>query len=261
MRSISRRSSMKLALAGLAASALPKAAGALSVGTDIQHVTLHPVHHASFFLELPGQVIAVDPVGEASLYKDLPAPDLILVTHEHGDHFDPDRLTALAGDKAQLITNPAVHAMLPEALKSRATAMKNGDTATVGDLGITAIPAYNTTPDRQKYHPQGRDNGYVLTVGGQNLYIAGDTEPTPEMLALTDIAFALLPMNLPYTMTPEQAAEAVAAFKPAFVYPYHHQGTDPNAFKTLVEGTGGPTKVIVLDWYPESDDPTGASAE
>lgn len=255
---MTRRSSMKLALAGLAASALPKAADALSVGTEIPHVTLHPVHHASFFLEMPGMVIAVDPVGEASLYKDLPAPDLILITHEHGDHFDPERLTALAGDKAQVITNPTVHNKLPASLKARALAMKNGDSTTIGDLRIKAVPAYNTTPDRQQYHPQGRDNGYILTVDGQNIYIAGDTEPTPEMLALTGIALALLPMNLPYTMTAEQAAEAVATFKPDFVYPYHHKGTDPNAFKAMVESKGGPTKVIVLNWYPETDDPTGA---
>ena len=112
------------------------------------------------------------------------------------------------------------------------------------------MPAYNTTPDRLQYHPKGRDNGYVLTIGGLRVYIAGDTEDTPEMRALTDIDIAFLPMNLPYTMTIEQAAEAVAAIQPGEVYPYHSKGSDIDAFASLVAEKAPDTEVLVRNWYP-----------
>jgi L-ascorbate metabolism protein UlaG (beta-lactamase superfamily) len=181
-------------------------------------------------------VIYCDPVGDPAAYSAHPAPDLILVTHEHGDHYNADTLVALAGEATQLVTNPAVHGMLPEALKARATALINGASATVGNIGVSAIPAYNTTEDRKKYHPQGRDNGYVLNLEGARVYIAGDTEDIPEMRALEGIDIAFVPMNLPYTMSIEQAASAVNAFRPKYVYPYHYKGSDPVAFAALVTG-------------------------
>lgn len=153
----------------------------------------------------------------------------------------------------RLITNPAVHDMLPGEMKERASAMANGDMVEVLDLRIEALPAHNITEERLQYHPKGRDNGYVLTIGGKRFYIAGDTEPTPEMLALTDIEVAFLPMNLPYTMTVEQAAEAVAAFRPVVVFPYHHRGSDIDEFARLVEAGGSGSLVIVADWYPEGE--------
>jgi L-ascorbate metabolism protein UlaG (beta-lactamase superfamily) len=134
-------------------------------------ITVHPVSHASFVMEVPGLVIYADPVGEASAYAGMPAPDLILVTHEHGDHYNADTLTALAGEQAQLVTNPAVYDMLPEPLKARATKIANGESTQIGALTIEAVPAYNTTEDRLKYHPQGRDNGYVLSLDGARLRI------------------------------------------------------------------------------------------
>jgi len=124
--------------------------------------------------------------------------------------------------------------------------MNNGDTGTVDRLPVTAVAAYNLSADKQRYHPKGRGNGYVLSFGDKKIYIAGDTENTPEMAALTGIDVAFLPMNQPYTMTPEQAAEAVKAFKPKVVYPYHYKGTDPQKFADLV---GSAAEVRLRDWY------------
>lgn len=249
---MTRRTSLSLGAAALSLAALPRFAMAQdsnSYAVEGGNLVIHPVDHASMVIESPGGVIYVDPVGGAEKYAALPRPGLILITHEHGDHFDAPTLEGIGGE-APIITNPAVFAQLPEPLKARATALENGATATQGTIGIEAVPAYNTTADRMQYHPQGRDNGYVLTIGGKRVYIAGDTEDIPEMRALTGIEVAFLPMNLPYTMTIEQAAAAVEGFKPAFVYPYHHKGSDIEAFKALVEGGASGAKVIIANWYP-----------
>ena len=212
-------------------------------------VSVYPVSHASLALALPGTVAYVDPVGPAALYAGLPAPDLILITHEHGDHYNAETLAALAGDTTQLIANPAVYGMLPAGLKTRAQSLANGEGTNFAGLRIEAIPAYNTTSDRLNYHPKGRDNGYVLGLEGGRIYIAGDTEDIAEMRALTGIDIAFLPMNLPYTMDIEQAADAVAGFAPKTVYPYHYRGSDIPAFAALVAKSGVGTEVIQHDWY------------
>lgn len=220
-------------------------AGALSV---------HPVAHASFVMETPAGVIYCDPVGDVSQYAGLPAPDLILVTHEHGDHYNAGTLTALSKDKATLITNPAVGGMLPEGLRAGASQMANGETMSWEGVSIEAIPAYNLTEERKKFHPKGRDNGYVLNFGDFRVYISGDTENTPEMKALENIDLAFLCMNLPFTMDIAQAADAVNAFKPKFIYPYHYRGRDggtqdPAEFASLVEGV---SEVKLANWYASS---------
>lgn len=254
---ITRRTGLTLAAAAIGANALPRFAATQEVAKTFRYpvdggeVIFHPVDHASMVIETPGGVIHVDPVGGGARYADLPQPELILITHQHGDHFDLPTLEALPA--VRLITNPAVHDMLPGEMKERASAMANGDMVEVLDLRIEALPAHNITEERLQYHPKGRDNGYVLTIGGKRFYIAGDTEPTPEMLALTDIEVAFLPMNLPYTMTVEQAAEAVAAFRPVVVFPYHHRGSDIDEFARLVEAGGSGSLVIVADWYPEGE--------
>jgi len=224
-------------------------ASANTFKTNGGQIVVHPVSHASFVMETPGMVIYNDPVGGGDAYSGYPAPDLILITHEHGDHYDVDTLTALVGDDTKLLTNPAVYDMLPEELKSKASAIANGESTTIGDIAIDAIPAYNTTEDRLQYHPRGRDNGYVLTIDGLRVYIAGDTEDIPEMRALKNIDVAFVPMNLPYTMDIEQAASAVGEFAPKHVYPYHYKGSDVEAFATLVaEGDSG-SEVILGNWY------------
>lgn len=252
---LSRRASLMLGLAALGAAVLPRVAAAQTAAptsfafpVEGGQVTFHPVDHASMVIETPGGVVYVDPVGGAEAYRGMPQPSLILITHEHGDHFDLPTLQALPA--VAIIANPAVHGMLPADLQSRATAMANGDQAQAIGMGIEAVPAYNTTPDRLQYHPQGRDNGYVLTIGGKRFYIAGDTEDTPEMRALDDIEVAFLPMNLPYTMTVQQAADAVAAFRPVSVFPYHHRDSDVQEFARLVEASDAGSLVVIANWYP-----------
>ncbi|WP_282603768.1 MBL fold metallo-hydrolase [Paracoccus sp. PARArs4] len=254
---LTRRHSLQIAAASLGAGLLPRLAAAQEAGpfthaTGAGDVVIHAVDHASMVWETPSGVIFVDPVGGAEAYADMPAPDLILITHEHGDHYDQPTLDALP--EVPMITNPAVADMLPQAMRERVTVMANGDTGTALDLPIEAIPAYNITEDRLKFHPQGRDNGYILTIGDKRFLIAGDTEDTPELRALTDIEVAFLPMNLPYTMTVEQAAEAVTAFAPRVVYPYHHRGSDLDAFAKAVEAGGSGAEVVITNWYPNGEE-------
>ena len=255
---ITRRETLGLGLAGMTSiglttimpyAALAQSADGDAYDSDTGQITIHPIAHASFVMTTPGMTIYCDPVGEASAYSAHPAPDLILITHEHGDHYKADTLAALTGENTKLVTNPAVYAMLPDDLKSKATAIANGETTTVDGMAIEAVPAYNTTPERLQYHPQGRDNGYVLTVDGRRVYIAGDTEDIPEMRAMTDIFIAFVPMNLPYTMDVDQAASAVAAFKPAYVYPYHYRDSDPQAFADKVAASDAETEVVMGPWY------------
>ncbi|SMY08543.1 MBL fold metallo-hydrolase [Flavimaricola marinus] len=247
---------------GLAAGAftvLPFAARAAGHSPDTfetasGEVTVHPIDHASVVLNTPLGWVFIDPVGDAAAYADFPSPDLILITHEHGDHYNADVLTAIAGDNTAMITNPAVYDMLPDALRARSTSMANGDSAEALGISISAIPAYNTTEERLNFHPQGRDNGYVLGIDGLTVYVSGDTEGTPEMRALTGIDVAFVCMNLPFTMGAEQAASAVAEFAPTYVYPYHYRGRDngtqdPAEFAEMLAANGAGTEVLYGPWY------------
>ena len=224
------------------------------IATGDGDLVIHPIHHAALTLTLNGMTILVDPApkpggGEGDVtaeYKALPQPDLILVTHEHGDHFNTDILSAVDGN-APIVVPQAVADKMPDDLKAHATVLANGSTETVAGVEIEAVPAYNITPDRLKFHPKDRhDNGYILSLGGKRIYVAGDTEDTPEMRALENIDVAFLPMNLPYTMTIEQAADAVKAFKPKIVYPYHYAQSDVQKFKTMV---GDAADARLRKWY------------
>ncbi|MDF2234499.1 MBL fold metallo-hydrolase [Albimonas sp. CAU 1670] len=250
-----RREAMRLGAAALAGigtiSVMPwraRAAGDV-YKTQGGEIGIHPVSHASFVMTTPGPVIYVDPVGDPSAYADMPSPDVILITHEHGDHYAPETLAELAKSAGEIIVNPAVMEKLSEDLKAKATAVANGETADAGGIPLRAIPAYNTTEERLKYHPQGRDNGYVLEIDGKTVYIAGDTEDIPEMRALTGIDIAFVPMNLPYTMTEAQAASAVAEFKPAVVYPYHYRDSDLDKFEAALKEASGASQVVRGPWY------------
>ncbi|MEX3314329.1 MBL fold metallo-hydrolase [Sulfitobacter sp. PS-8MA] len=254
----SRRHFLVASAAAGAVTLLPFTARAAAHGgdrfeTDAGPLTVHPIEHASFLMETPAGVIYVDPVGDAAQYGDFPKPDLILITHEHGDHYNAETLEALAGDDTQIITNPAVFDMLPDGLKSKASQLANGEDTEFNGLPINAIPAYNTTEDRKKFHPEGRDNGYILGFDGFRVYISGDTEDTPEMRELTDISLAFVCMNLPFTMDSNAAASAVAEFKPTYVYPYHYRGKDggtqdPEEFAKRV---GTDVEVKMGGWYDE----------
>lgn len=219
---------------------------ATSMGT----VTVHPIAHASIILETPVGVIYIDPVGDPALYAEMPAADLVLITHHHGDHLNNDTLAAVLGD-APLISNAGAQEKMTGDAAGRAEVIANGETTTFKDMGVEAIAAYNTTAERMKFHPQGRDNGYVLTIGDFRIYISADTEGVPEMRALKDIDLAFVCMNLPFTMDVEAAADAVAAFKPKVVYPYHYRGKDggtqdPAAFAALMSDA---IEVKMAAWY------------
>ena len=212
-----------------------------------------PIRHASIVLQTPAGTIYVDPVGDPILYSGLPPADLILVTHHHGDHFNAETLGALIanGNSPKLVTNPEVMGKLPSHLASGATSLANGDGTKAMDVPIDAIPAYNLTADRQKFHPKGRDNGYVFRVGNFKIYVSGDTEDIPEMRGLADVDLAFVCMNLPFTMDATAAASAVAEFKPKYVYPYHFRGRDggtqdPKEFAALV---GDASDVRMGSWY------------
>lgn len=185
------------------------------------------IGHGTLMFTYNDKVIHVDPVGRAADYSRMPKADLILVTHEHGDHFDPDAIAAIRTEDTILVSNEVCAGKI-----SGATAMKNGDTETLAGLNIRAVPAYN--PEKA-FHPKGRDNGYVITFGNKHVYVAGDTGKIPEMADLEDIDIAFLPMNLPYTMTPEMAAEAVKSFLPKVYYPYHTGDTDVSRVVKLLE--------------------------
>lgn len=183
--------------------------------------------HASLLLEYAGQKIFIDPVSDYADYTQQPKADFILITHEHHDHFDPKAIAAIETNDTKIIANPNCRNML-----NKGQAMKNGDVLQLEpDIKLEAVPAYNTTPGRDKFHPKGRDNGYILTVGGTRIYIAGDTEDILEMKQLKDIDIAFLPVNQPYTMTPEQAIRATKMIRPRILYPYHYGDTDINKVK------------------------------
>jgi L-ascorbate metabolism protein UlaG (beta-lactamase superfamily) len=209
---------------------------------------VHPINHATFVMSWAGKMIYVDPVGGAAPFQELPAPDVIFVTDIHGDHLNADTLTALVKEGTVIIAPQAVRDTLPPALQALTQVLANGGTTSVEGIGVEAIPMYNTTAERLQYHPKGRGNGYVLTLGGKRVYIAGDTEDIPEMRQLRDIDVAFVPMNLPFTMTVAQAADAVREFKPKVVYPYHSRGSDLNEFTRLV-GTDVGVEVRVRNWY------------
>lgn len=219
--------------------------------TSMGTVMVHPVHHASIVFETPAGTIYVDPVGEAAEYVDLPAPDLIVITHQHGDHYNADLLAAIKTAETPMITNPAVFEMLSDEAKVNTTSMANGDSAEALGISIDAIPAHNLTEGRENFHPKGRDNGYVMTMGDFRIYISGDTEDVPEMRALENIDLAFVCMNLPFTMDVEAAADAVREFAPTYVYPYHYRGRDggtqdPAVFAELV---GDVATVKMGEWY------------
>jgi L-ascorbate metabolism protein UlaG (beta-lactamase superfamily) len=210
-------------------------------------IVIHPVNHASFVMSWSNEVFYVDPVGGGDLYSGLPEPSLILITDVHGDHLDVETLEDIATEDTLLITPAAVAEMLPADLRERTKILgADGDAYALLGIGVKTVPMYNTTEERLQYHSPGRGNGYRLTYGPARVYVAGDTECTPEMRELSDIDVAFVPMNLPYTMDIDHAADAVKAFKPGIVYPYHYTDSDVNAFKAMV---GDAADVRLLQWY------------
>jgi L-ascorbate metabolism protein UlaG (beta-lactamase superfamily) len=223
-----------------------------SLRTEDGPLKIVPINHATLAWQWKDRTIYVDPVGGAKVFQGLGKPDLVLVTDIHGDHFSKETLAEVVGAKTKLVCPAAVAEQLSADLRAHATVLANGQSEELLGIKIEAIPMYNLTAERLKFHNKGRGNGYVVTLGGKRLYVSGDTEDIPEMLALKNIDVAFVCMNLPYTMTVEQAARAVRAFKPRIVYPYHYRGSDVNKFKELV-GTDEGVEVRLRDWYAKAD--------
>lgn len=221
---------------------------------EIARVEVIPVSHASAVIKWNDKTIYLDPVGGADAYAQQDSADVVLITDIHGDHMDAQTLQGLNLGDITIIAPQAVKDELPDSLANKITVMNNGEKRSHLGFSIEAIPMYNLREEAKQYHPKGRGNGYVIENEGQRLYIAGDTEDIPEMRQLKDIDIALIPMNLPYTMTVEKAAEAVLEFAPDKVYPYHFRGTEGKAdvkkFKQLVNDGNDDIEVILANWYP-----------
>lgn len=217
-------------------------------------VRITPLNHASTLIEANGKFIYLDPAKPVD-FSERPKADLILITDIHGDHMDLDAIKAVSKPGTEIFAPPAVVQTV-----TTAKPIANGESRTWQSWTIDAIPAYNLKrgPEPGKlFHDKGRGNGYVLTYGGKRFYFSGDTEGVPEMRALRNIDVAFVCMNLPYTMPPDEAADAVKAFHPKIVIPYHYRGSDLTVFQKDLAGTG--IEVRLLDWYPKEQVKAGSS--
>jgi L-ascorbate metabolism protein UlaG (beta-lactamase superfamily) len=193
--------------------------------------------HGTLMFQFKGKIIHVDPVSDQADYSKLPKADLIFITHEHGDHFDVKVVAMIRKESTDLILTETCSGQIKDG-----TVMRNGDSDSFQDIKVEAIPAYNIKNLRNggiPFHPKGQGNGYILTFGNKRVYVAGDTENTPEMKALQGIDIAFLPMNLPYTMSPEMVADAAKAFQPKILYPYHYGKTDTSELVKLLKDVEG----------------------
>lgn len=203
------------------------------ISTSAGDLEITLIGHGTLMFTFDGNVIHVDPFGKLADYSQLPKADMILMTHEHFDHLDPEALGQIRTENTIVVLTETCAEQVDGGI-----VMKNGDVETIGGLKIEAIPAYNIVhkrDDGQAFHPKGQGNGYIITFGDKRVYIAGDTENIPEMKALEEIECAFLPMNLPYTMTPEMAADAAKAFKPKILYPYHFGNTNTTELVELLK--------------------------
>jgi L-ascorbate metabolism protein UlaG (beta-lactamase superfamily) len=203
-------------------------------------LTITFLGHGSLLFSFDGTTVAIDPYSKVADYATLPKADIILVTHEHGDHLDLGAINAILRPRTAVAANPAAAEKIPGAI-----VLKNGDRKVFPGarkdspgIEVIAVPAYNLVHERTPgvpFHPKGQGNGYVLTFGDKRVYVAGDTENIPEMKALAGVDIAFLPMNLPHTMTPEMTADAARMLRPKILYPYHYRDTDTSRIVALLK--------------------------
>jgi L-ascorbate metabolism protein UlaG (beta-lactamase superfamily) len=202
-----------------------------------KEVTFTCIKHASILINYDGKTFYFDPVTglkPETDYTSMPRANYIFITHEHADHFDRMALTQLVSSNTVVFSNPNVGR-----LYGNARVMKNGEKVVFGDsITLEAVPAYNTTPGREQMHPKGRDNGYILTLDGLRIYVAGDTEDIPEMADIKNIDIAFLPCNQPYTMTTDQLGRAAKTIRPKVLFPYHYNNTPVSRIKVQLSGSG-----------------------
>jgi len=218
-------------------------------------LTITPILHGTLVLEYQEVTIYVDPYGGAEVFEGMNTPDIILITDIHGDHHNQKTLDTLDVSNATFVVPQAVADKMSENWPSSIVVMRNGESKEVKEIKINALPMYNLPESEDSRHTKGRGNGYVLTIADKRIYISGDTEDIPEMRTLKNIDVAFVCMNMPYTMTVEQAADAVAKFQPEVVYPYHYRGrpdmSDTEQFKKLVNEAAPKVEVRLRNWYPE----------
>lgn len=204
-----------------------------TIKTSAGDLTITFIGHGSLMFDFAGKIIQVDPFSKLADYTTLPKADIILITHEHYDHLELPALNSVRAPHTEVVLTQTCAKQVKGGI-----VMHNGEVKTLQGVKIEAVPAYNLIHMRdnnQPFHPKGVGNGYLLTFGDKRIYVAGDTENTPEMKALRDIDVAFLPMNLPYTMTPEMVADAARAFRPKILYPYHYGETDPAKLVELLK--------------------------
>lgn len=227
----------------------PKSSKATDVvKTSKGDIDITPIHHATLLLSFAGKNFYIDPTKD-STFEGMPKADVIVITDIHADHMDPAGIAAIRQGGTTIVAPPAVAGSM--AMPPEVVVLKNGEARDVGGVGIEAVPMYNLKrgPSEGKlFHDKGRGNGYVFTFGDKRIYVSGDTECTPEMRALKKIDVAFVCMNLPYTMAPEEAAECVRDFRPKVVIPYHHRGSNLEAFKSGIPANAG-IEVRIRTWY------------
>lgn len=203
-----------------------------------KEVRFYALMHSCIRIIYNDKEIQIDPVAKLRdrtvNYAAMPKADYIFVTHEHGDHYDPATLKLLSNEKTLIVMNKRCADMF-----GSGKVMKNGDKMQIAkDFKVETVPAYNITEGRQQFHPKDRDNGYIITIDGLRIYIAGDTEDIPEMKDIKNIDIAFLPCNQPYTMTPEQLVAAAKIIKPKVLFPYHYGQTDVSNIPALLKIEG-----------------------
>ncbi|MCR5352119.1 MAG: MBL fold metallo-hydrolase [Bacteroidales bacterium] len=211
-----------------------------------EEVEVTMIHHGSIALSYKGCNIQIDPVmqmGETQIdYSAFPKADCILITHEHGDHFDPAAIESLSHKNTRVLLNPATQAKL-----GGGEAVAIGDTLQVCNFGLIAVPAYNITEDHLQFHPRGRDNGYILDFDGLRIYVSGDTEDIEEMAGFGPVDVAFLSANQPYTMTTTQCVEAAMTLQPKTLIPYHLSDTDMQEIKTVLDSNDSGIEVLLYE--------------
>ncbi len=218
-----------------------------------ENMDIFPLGHASMIMQWQNEVFYVDPVDSVENYSEFPAPTTILVTHEHGDHFNLEVLEELVTAWVRLIVNPGVYSELSQELKDRAINLSNDELTDLEWFMVEAVPAYNVREEAQNYHPRWRDNWYIIENNWARIYVSWDTEDTPELRELQNIDIAFLSMNLPYTMPIDSAVDWTVAFAPKVVFPYHYRWeeemADVESYKNDVETQNQNIRVVLHDWY------------
>lgn len=222
-----------------------------SADTFPGQIVVNQVQQMSVVIETPAGVIYTDPTRGKARYAEYPVPDLILISHEHHEHFDSATLRDITGPNTRIVVPPYVMKRLPVDLKSNAISLANGAASNLSAITVEAIPAYGMKGQSAHWHPVGRGNGYLVTVDGQKMYIAGSTDATPEMLQLRNIHIAFLPLYPPYALGVDDAIEAIAVIKPRFTYIYQYNSVSTrDAFVRKLKNNLSATTVIARDINP-----------